>query len=151
MHQNLTHQRTIIRNMKKNLAQLFQADTAAIPSGIEERIYARIGECAAKTEHREKMFWGIFFIGALGSFIGSGVYAVSEFSKSNFGSYFSIIFSDTGTLALFWRELGLSLVESLPIFGIVLFLGSVSLALWSLHKFMKKTGGLLINTSAHVA
>ena len=137
--------------MKKDLKQLFQADAAVTPRGIEERIYARISECAAKTEHREKIFWGIFFIGALASFIGSGVYAISEFSKSNFGSYFSIIFSDTGTVALFWRELGLSLIESLPIFGIALFLGSVSLALWSLHKFMKKTGGLLINTGAHVA
>jgi len=44
----------------------------------------------------------------------------SQLQSSGFWNYFSLLFTDTGTVAIYWKELALSLVEALPIFGITL-------------------------------
>ena len=52
-------------------------------------------------------------------------YASQEFARTGFLQYFSLIFSDGGTALTCWKEFGLSLGESVPIFGLTLFLGTI--------------------------
>ena len=40
---------------------------------------------------------------------------ISDFLQSGFWNYFSLIFSDSGAVLSYWKELGLSLLESLPV------------------------------------
>lgn len=43
----------------------------------------------------------------------------SEFSKSGFYEYFSILFSNNSGFSSYWKELAYSLAESLPIINII--------------------------------
>ena len=46
----------------------------------------------------------------------------AQLQNSGFFSYLSLVFTDTGTVATYWKELSLSLVESAPLAGITLIL-----------------------------
>jgi hypothetical protein len=62
----------------------------------------------------------------------------ASFSRSGFYEYFSLAFSDGGGVALsYWKEISLSLVESLPTLSIILFLTIVFILIISL-RFMAR-------------
>jgi len=61
-------------------------------------------------------------------------YAGAEFIRSGFSEYVALFFSDSSMVLIYWKEFALLLVESLPLFGLVLlgvttlvFLGSLRL------------------------
>jgi hypothetical protein len=58
-------------------------------------------------------------------------YIQSAFAQSGAGGYLSIILSDTGAITTYWKELALSVSESLPVFSITLLLTATGLGLWS--------------------
>ena len=65
--------------------------------------------------------------------IGSAL--VHSFSVSSFSQYMSLLFSnDIGT---YWQEITLSIIESLPILSIALFLSVVIIFLYSLNRAIK--------------
>ena len=133
----------------KTLQELFTKETGPIPYGMSERVFARIERAALVAERTKTYITWSFFIVSLSAFIGSCVYASQAFAHSNFGSYFSLIFSDLGTLGIVWKDLGLSLVESLPIVGIMIFLGSMGALLWSIRKLSRTT--FITNSGASLA
>ena len=49
----------------------------------------------------------------------------TEFAQSGFSDYLSLAFSNGSSLVVYWKDLALSLVESLPIFDVVLSFGIV--------------------------
>jgi|GEM_PF-1333728 len=127
--------------MEHNLSQLLkQADDVALPSGLMRGILVRLEKEAASFERSQRRLWGTVSALSLAAFLASSWYAVTAFSTSNFGSYFSLIFSDGGSIALWWRELGLSLVESLPLLSLGVFLASICAVLWSARKFWTRRG-----------
>jgi len=133
--------------MPKNLHQLFkETDTAVAPSEFCEQVYVRIEHAAAKHVRDQKYLWGSFFIASLSAFIASCFYAFQTFAASSFGSYFSLIFSDTRSIGLVWKELGLSLIESLPIVGIGIFFVSMLAVLYCLRNFSKQTNHFFTST-----
>lgn len=136
--------------MEKNLSQLFKEDTS-VPAELADRVFQHIQKRMLARDRQQGYFWGTFFVFSLGAFISSAVYAYDAFKASNFGSYFSLIFSDTGSIAHWWKQLGLSLIESLPLLGVITLLASISVLLWSLRKFAKHTGNFSFTTSARTA
>jgi hypothetical protein len=44
----------------------------------------------------------------------------SQLQSSGFWNYFSLLFTDTGAMAIFWKEFLLSLVDALPLFQLTL-------------------------------
>lgn len=62
-----------------------------------------------------------------------GFYGVRELREevieSGFLQFVSLAFSDTAALSIYWKEFSLSLVESLPVFGIAITLGSIFILL----------------------
>lgn len=136
------------------LHQLFkQTAQIEIPEHLSERVLFRIHEESAKQVRRENIAWGGIFSASLLAFIASGIHAATVFASGSFGSYFSLIFSDRGTVATLWKQFLLSLVESFPFMEIIIFIASIALVLWSIRKLTKKIP-LFINqagTEAHLA
>lgn len=68
---------------------------------------------------KRKFFAGIaFFAVSIFTFIPAIKYFISEITQSGFSEYFSLLFSDAGTISMYWKEFGLVLLESMPIFAI---------------------------------
>jgi hypothetical protein len=72
-------------------------------------------------------------------------YTASQFSQSGFFEYFSIVFSDISLAFSFWEDLLMSLVSTLPMFGILLSFSFVFATLVFLKKvFLELKRPLLI-------
>jgi len=82
----------------------------------------------------------IFAFSSAASFVASAAafqYVIAEFGKSEFVQYFSLIFSDSQTVISYWREFVVLLTESLPVFGLTLFLTTAFITLFSFRGFLK--------------
>jgi len=90
----------------------------------------------------EKMYRGIFGFLSVASLVGAvfaSINMVRAISQSGFGQYVSLVFSDGGVVMSYWKEFLFSLMESMPIMGVVLCLGAIALFVWSLSKIAKHT------------
>jgi hypothetical protein len=71
-------------------------------------------------------------------------YFITEFSQSGFYQYLSILFSDGSSILLYWKELGLSLLESLPTLSITAVLVLVFI-LFATSKFIIQDSKVIFN------
>lgn len=65
---------------------------------------------------------------------------LDNLTHSGFYDYFSLIFSDSGLMFSYWKELILSLAESLPMMSIILTLSLIFIFFLSLRYVMKQIG-----------
>jgi hypothetical protein len=73
---------------------------------------------------------------------------LSDLTHSGFYEYFSLIFSDGGSMITYWKELSFSLAESLPIMSIVFILSLFFVVFLSLKYLFKQIGNSrLINAA----
>ncbi|MDP2655107.1 MAG: hypothetical protein Q8P17_00905 [bacterium] len=56
----------------------------------------------------------------------------AEFVQSDFSQFLSLMFSDLGAVTANWQDFGLALLESLPAAGLIAFLATTLVLLWSL-------------------
>ena len=63
---------------------------------------------------------------------------LSDLAHSGFYEYFSLIFSDGGSMLTYWKELAFSLAESLPIMSIIFTLSIVFVCFLSLKYLIKQ-------------
>lgn len=61
----------------------------------------------------------------------SARYLMQGSHESGFYEYFSLLFSGDGTVFTYWKELSYSLVETVPVVGIILFLVTLGFLIWS--------------------
>ena len=64
---------------------------------------------------------GISFVALFPIFVNM----VQQLQASGFLNYFSLLFTDGGAMATYWREFSLSLAESLPVFQLALIILSL--------------------------
>ena len=62
---------------------------------------------------------------------------MSDFSQSGFSEYVSLAFGGSGSIASYWKELSISIAESLPAVSIALSLGLLFIFFLSVRSFMK--------------
>ena len=96
---------------------------------------------------RAKTYFLVSMTTALVSIFGlifSVRFMVQEFYQSSFYSYLSLIFSDPNTLVSYWKELSMSLLETLPILGITISLIAVYSLLVSIRTLVKNSRGILL-------
>ena len=96
---------------------------------------------------RAKTYFLVSMTTALVSIFGlifSVRFMVQEFYQSSFYSYLSLVFSDPNTLVSYWKELSMSLLETLPILGITISLIAVYSFLFSIRTLVKNTRGILL-------
>jgi hypothetical protein len=64
-------------------------------------------------------------------------YTLNQLYTSGFYDYLSLMLSDNGSVVTYWREFGLSLLESLPSIALLLLLPIMVALIWSLVRLVK--------------
>jgi hypothetical protein len=99
--------------------------------GLEQDIIKELH----KLERRRLFFkQGIYELISIISFLSiipATVYIVDSFSTSGIYEYISLIFTNIETLS-YWKELSLSLLESIPFLGLAIGFGVLGIFLWSM-------------------
>ncbi|MDD4989276.1 MAG: hypothetical protein PHV42_02520 [Candidatus Pacebacteria bacterium] len=83
-------------------------------------------------------------VASLGGIVEAFVQFVQHSNQSGFSQYASLLFSDNSVFFSYWKDLGLSLVESLPLVSTVLLLGVVLVFLWSGARTLKYGRGAFL-------
>lgn len=71
------------------------------------------------------------------AFIFSAITTHTEFIKSGFFDFFSLMFSDFNTIIAYWQNFSMSLLESLPVVSVIIFLFTLIIFISSLKAFSK--------------
>ncbi len=107
-----------------------------LPSGFEAQVLSHIEAFQLRrTRIRTWSFGGASLCAlALTILIGNSLY--SALARSGFYEYVSLVFSADGTLFSYWKELGISILESTPILGMIILLAAVTLCIWTCAQAM---------------
>ena len=108
--------------MKNDLEKLFEKIEIQNLNSLESRILAKIGRLELGQARRKVVF---SWLGGGLSFAAIFPLLINLFGQlqvSGFGTYFSLLFTDTGAVLGYWREFLLALFESLPLFQLSLVL-----------------------------
>ncbi len=124
--------------MKENFNKLFQQHIKTInpPQGLEASIVHQIHTLERSAARTRFAILGSLAFASFVGIIQSLSYLLQSFSQSGFYHYFSLIFSEN-SLATYWKELTFSLVESLPLLGLIMFLSITALFLWSTARALR--------------
>ncbi|MDB5259501.1 MAG: hypothetical protein JWO73_709 [Candidatus Taylorbacteria bacterium] len=113
--------------------------TTPFPNNFEQIIILRIRKAEKSACIRRSICSGSISIISLSAAVFSFASVKDTLSQSGAFEYVSAALSD-GTGALdYWKELTLSIVDSLPIFGIAILLGVFCVFLWSGARAIKNT------------
>lgn len=109
-----------------------------VPKNVLERSLLNVHKYQ-KHQARVRFFaLGSLSLASLGAMVPAFSYMLQSFTQSGFYEYASLITSDSKLIGTYWHELTFSLIESLPIVGLALFI-SISISLiWSLSKATKE-------------
>lgn len=109
------------------------------PEGLSEVIYARI-EGIKRRQAKIRIAYASF-AGAVSlvASIPALQYCISSFTETGFWQYLSLLFSDGGVAIIYWKELLLSLAESLPVLGSAIILALAFVIVGSLKYIIENT------------
>ena len=84
--------------------------------------------------------WAFAFMGltSLSGLVFTFKTLFTDMARSGFYEYFSLLFSDTGSILSYWKEFTFSLAESLPIISILCVLSLLLVSFLSLKYLMKQ-------------
>jgi hypothetical protein len=91
------------------------------------------------TQARLWFLSSLLFVSAVG-LIPAFEMLLNNLAQSGFSEYFSLIFSDGGSMLTYWKELSFSLAESLPVMSIILTLSTLFVCFLSLRYLIKQIG-----------
>ena len=126
--------------MRDKLTKIFQGAKYFPPEALADNIWFAI------TLRNKRMIqiklWAFTFavIASLSGFVPAFISLSRDLAQSGFYEYFSLIFSDGGSMLLNWKEFIFSISESLPVTGIILTLSLVFTCLLSVRYLMKQIG-----------
>jgi len=108
------------------------------PAGLFDKIMCRIEkEKKILTLRRRIIIFSFGLIGSAVAFIPAFAYARSGFVESGFYSFFSLLFSDTEIVLVYWENFAQSLLETLPVLGLAVLLDTVAVFLESLKMLIR--------------
>ena len=142
----------VVKTMHKNYAQLFSHLTPPeMPDNLFEKIMHRIQkERQSLILKRKVMIFSIGMIGIIGAaaaFIPAFKMARTELYESSFLYFLSLIFSDFGTVAAYWQNFIMSLLETLPVMGLAIFLLTILVFLGSLRFLVRNIKSIFTLTA----
>lgn len=103
------------------------------PQELQSKILGRISLREHRIARTKKAVMGIFSVSSLTGLVLAIRFTLDELSQSGLFHYLSLAFSDSGAMVTLWQEFALSLVDSIPIMGMILTLGSVAIFLGSIR------------------
>jgi hypothetical protein len=109
---------------------------AHVSRSFKEALYYKITILERRAARLRMSLLTLLSLSSFTGFVASCVYIWNTVMSSGFGEYVSLAFSDSAALA-FSKDLGLSIVESLPALGIALALTAALISAWSLWSFLR--------------
>ena len=122
-----------------NLYTFFTTNQPRPRPELAERIIAAWQKRVNRTRRIYKITWGTITLGTLAGLVPAAMSIVSQWSQSGINYYLSVAFSDTGTLITLGKDLGLAVLESLPIMSLVITLGLLWILILAIKKFTDQT------------
>jgi hypothetical protein len=107
------------------------------PQGLYAAIMDRIDLAKRRGAQMRVGLFGILALASGALLVPAAQYLASQFYASGFYDYLSLAMSDHTLVMTYWREFGLSLVESLPSLAILLFVPIAAALVWSLVRLVK--------------
>jgi hypothetical protein len=108
------------------------------PRGLEGKILSIITEEEKRLAKTKLWIFGGTSLASFGFSVWAVIYLINSIKQSGFGQYLSLIFSENGAVLVYWKELSFSLAESLPIFGLIIFLAAIGFFVWSIGNIFKR-------------
>lgn len=120
--------------MDNNYEKLFsKIKSLGPPVGLLERIINRIQtERNLLTVKRRLFIFSVGFIGSIAAFVPVFKMVYQGFAESGFMQFLSLLFSDTGVVLSYLGSFLASLLETLPVMGLLAFLAVLLVFLESL-------------------
>lgn len=120
------------------------------PQGLYAAIMMRIELARRRAAQMRTALFGLLALVSTAALVQVVQYAAGQFYASGFYDYLTLILSDHTLVLTYWREFGLSLIESLPSVAILLLLPITAALLWSLVRLVKnaRTGFVAVHMSA---
>ncbi len=132
--------------MREDLKELFtradSVDPAEPRAGFLDRIMLLISKESRNrsTARARVLSFGLLLVLSLMVLIPAWSELREELMETHFSQFASLVFSDWSVLTLYSQDFVLSLVEALPIFGILAVLGSIFTLLFSLWFLARDLG-----------
>ena len=125
--------------MREDYERLFNhLQSPELPGGLLAKIIYRINEERRFLTIRRRIFlFSIGLVGSLVAFIPAFKMAKSGLIESGFTQFFSLLFSDAGIVIANWQSYSYSLLETLPVLGLMALLATVLVFLESLKLLSK--------------
>lgn len=119
------------------------------PSGLFEKIVNRIHkEQRLLTIRRRIAIFSVGLGGSLVAFIPVFKMLSAELAESGFIQFLSLLFSDFSIVVRYWQSFVPTLLETLPVISLIVFLTIIFVFLESLKFLIKNTKSLRLNDMA---
>ncbi len=126
--------------MRKDYEKLFTHLEPPEPSaGLFDRIVFAIKK-EQELRHTKKLLFGFLFLLLL-SLVAtpfSGVMLINQIGSSGISYFISTAINDLGTFFALWQDFGLAILESLPVGGVITFLLSFAISVFTLRLFLRR-------------
>ncbi len=126
--------------MRKDYEKLFtNLEPKEPPKDLFDRIILAIKR-EQELRHTKRLLFGFLFL-LLVSLIAtpiSGAMLVNQVKSSGISYFISTAISDLGTFFALWQDFGLAILESLPIMGMMTFLFSLAVSVFTLRLFLQR-------------
>lgn len=124
--------------MEDKYAKLFRNLETREASGLESKIIARLRAEEGRLARVKSFVFGTSSAASFGFSVWAVAYLAECIKTSGFGHYLSLALSGDGAIYSYWREIGLSLAESLPIVGFITVLAAIGFFIWSFTKITQQ-------------
>lgn len=132
--------------MKPSLSEAFRKAKFEANPELEQSIWLKISTLEARSIKIKFWSYTTSLVLSVVGFIPVLGILLRDLKSSGFYNYFSLLFTDTSALSLYWKELSLVIVESLPALSIMMSLALLFVFFLSLkHLSQKITGPSLPN------
>ena len=108
-----------------------------LPQGLYAAIMARIDTAKRRAAQIRAGLFGIVALASGAALVPALQYTANQLYASGFEDYLSLMLSDQGSVLTYWREFGLSLVESLPSLALLVLLPIAAALVWSVVRLVK--------------
>jgi len=127
-----------MKEATKNKSGLYRTlRTVEPPQGLYTNILARVGLARRRAAQLRAGVFGVVVLTSGSLLVPIVQYTAGQFYASGFYDYLSLAMSDHALVTTYWREFGLSLIESLPSLALLLMLPIAAALAWSLVRLVK--------------
>jgi len=124
--------------MKDKLTKAFKNSVYEPNQDLEGLIWSSIIKRDKRNAQFKLWAFGLVGVASLAGLVPTFKILFTDLTRSGFYEYFSLIFSDTGSIISYWKELAFSLAESLPIISIISVLSLLFVCFLSIKYIMKQ-------------